>query len=262
MRRVHRSPTTDTDAVAVRLSAYAETSAVVVLVTQDLGLVHAVAKGAKRVANGYRGPLDTGVLTRVRLARRGGEGLYHLNTATVREAFPALRRDPARFHVAAFVLEVASDLMRESEPFGELFRLAVFLLKVLDRAPPERLPLAATLFCARAVALSGHVPVTDRCVACGRPLREEEAPLLAPSRGGVLHTACGQAEPGARPISPAALAMARAFWRRPAGEVLGSTWPAAPLHELRQRLEEWLQHVLERRFRAAQPMEREFARHR
>ena len=60
-----------TDALVARINDYGESSAVVVLVTADLGAVRAVAKGARRIANSFRGPLDRGVLYRVRVGRRG-----------------------------------------------------------------------------------------------------------------------------------------------------------------------------------------------
>lgn len=249
-----------TDALAAQLHAYAESSAIAHLLTADLGRVRAVAKGARRVANSFRGPLDKGVLYRVRLARRGAEGLFHLHSASVRESFPALRRDPARFLAAALALEVAGDLMRENEPHGELFRLTVFTLKVLDRAPRERLGLVATFFLARAVALSGHVPEIGHCVACGRGLAPDERPLISAQRGGVLHPACGQGEPGARTVPGDALGLLDRLWREPAAGLF--RMPVAPdrLGGLRRILEGWLEHVLERRFRTVPPLEREIAR--
>ena len=101
-RRFRRSTLFETDALCVRIGDFAESSAVVALATADLGLVRAMARGARRVRNGFRGPLDRGVLYRVRLGRRG-EGLLHLNAAAVREPLGALRRDPARFHAADVV---------------------------------------------------------------------------------------------------------------------------------------------------------------
>lgn len=257
-RRFRRSTLFETDALLVRIAEFAESSAVVTLVTLDLGLVRAMARGAKRIRNGFRGPLDRGVLYRVRLGRRG-EGLLHLNAAAVREPFGALRRDPARFHAAEFVLEVAGDLMREGEPQPELFRLAAFSLKVLERAPRDRLAQAATLFLARSAALSGHLPELRRCVACGGPLGEEPA-LVSPARGGALHASCGQGEPKARTVGQPVLLALEDFRRRPASELLATPLKARTLRDLRFLLEEWLEHALERRFRAAAQMEREIAR--
>ncbi len=257
-RRFRRSTLFETDALCVRIGEFAESSAVVALVTADLGLVRAMARGAKRVRNGFRGPLDRGVLYRVRLGRRG-EGLLHLNAAAVREPFGALRRDPVRFHAAELVLEVAGDLMREGEPQPELFRLAAFSLKVLDRAPEDRIAQAATLFLVRATALSGHLPEIDRCVVCDAPIGASRA-LVSPSRGGALHPACGQGERGARTVPRPVLDALGEFRRRPAKELLGTPRPARMLRDLRLLLEEWLEHALERRFRAAAPMEREISR--
>jgi DNA repair protein RecO (recombination protein O) len=249
-----------TDALAAHIHAYAETSAIVHLLTADLGSVRAVAKGARRVSNSFRGPLDKGVLYRVRLGRRGSDGLFHLHSASVREAFPALRCDPPRFHAAALAMEVAGDLMRENEPHAELFRLTVFSLKVLDRAPRERLGLVATFFLARAVAISGHVPEIGQCVACGRALLPDDRPLISAQRGGVVHPSCGQGEPGARTVAPSTLDLLDRLWRDPAARLLRSPADPAPLGALRRLLEDWLEQVLERRFRAVQPLEREIAR--
>ncbi len=257
-RRFRRSTLFETDALCVRIGDFAESSAVVTLVTADLGLVRAMARGARRVRNGFRGPLDRGVLYRVRLGRRG-EGLLHLNAAAVREPFGALRRDPARFHAAELVLEIAGDLMREGEPQPELFRLAAFSLKVLERAPLDRVAQAATLFLVRAAALSGHLPETLMCVACGGPIGEEQA-LMSPSRGGALHASCAQGEPGARSVPRPVLEALEEFRRRPAGEILATPRPARTLKALRVVLEDWLEQALERRFHTAAPMEREIGR--
>ncbi len=257
-RRFRRSTLFETDALCVRIGDFAESSAVVALVTADLGLVRAMARGARRVRNGFRGPLDRGVLYRVRLGRRG-EGLLHLNAAAVREPFGALRRDPARFHAAELVLEVAGDLMREGEPQPELFRLAAFSLKVLERAPADRVAQAATLFLVRAAALSGHLPETLTCVACGGPIGQEHA-FVSPSRGGALHASCAQGEPGARTVPRTVLDALEEFRRRPAAELLATSGPARTLRGLRVVLEGWLEQALERRFHAAAPMEREIAR--
>jgi hypothetical protein len=48
--------------------------------------------------------------------------------------------------------------------------------------------------------------------------------------------------------------------RRPASEILGVLEPAAGLREVRVLLTGWLEHALERRFRAAPALERELLR--
>jgi hypothetical protein len=50
------------------------------------------------------------------------------------------------------------------------------------------------------------------------------------------------------------------FRRRPAAEILAAPRPPRVLRDLRRLLEEWLEHALERRFRAAAPLEREFSK--
>ena len=199
------------------------------------------------------------MLYRVRLGRARTEGLSVLYSASVRESFPRLRVDPARFHAAELILEIASDLLRENEPHEELFRLCVFSLKVLDKAPDGSIPLSVTFFLARAVTLSGHTPELSNCLECGLPVLQGDRPLLSPLRGGVLHTGCGQGEPGARIADPDVLALLRELWTKPAAAALELRPPALVLRGLRRLLVEWLQDVLERRFLAARPLEREFS---
>ena len=260
MRRGGTKRARATDALVWRMSDYAETSAVVALLTADAGIVRAMAKGAKRLSNGFKGPLDRGVLYRVRFGRRGEAGLAQLHSAVLLEALPSLRREPARFAVAALVMEVAGDLMREGEPFPDLFRLAVFTLKVIDTAPPERLGAAAAVFLARAVELSGLGPELNRCVACGAELAGGGRPLLSAARGGVLHRTCGHGEPGARGVTRPLLDLMERIATEPPARALATPWPETALPGLRRILADWLEHVLERRFRTAAPMERELGR--
>ncbi len=254
-----RGPATQSDALFARIHDYGESSAVAVLLTEELGAVHAVAKGAKRVRNGFQGPIDRGVLYRVRLSKGGAGGLYHLNSSRVREPFARVRSDPARFLAAALVLEVAGDLMRENEPNRELFRLASFTLKALDRAPAERLPLAVTLFLARAVALSGHEPATSRCVRCGGAFAETSLVRLCPSAGGALHGRCARGLERGWTVGREALALLEDMLELPAADLLATEPPPRPLKQLRLLLASWLEHSLERGFRSLGPAERELA---
>jgi len=254
-----RARATQSDALFARLYDYGESSAVAVLLTEELGAVHAVAKGAKRLRNSFQGPLDRGALYRVRLSRGSAGGLFRLDSSRMREPFARLRSDPARFLAAALALEVAGDLMRENEPNRELFRLASFTLKALDRAPTGRIPLAITLFLARAVALSGHEPDTSRCVRCGGPLAGAARVRLSPTAGGTLHPRCaGQADAGWT-VGRDALALLEDMLELPAADILAAAPPPRPLKQLRLLLAAWLEHSLDRRFRSLEPVEREFA---
>jgi DNA repair protein RecO len=242
---------TKTEALIVRISDYAESSAVVHLLTAKLGAVAAVAKGAKRLSNSFQGPIDRGRLYEVTLRRRGVEGLFHLHNARVREAFPALRRDPARFLAASVVLELASDLIRVDEPHEEMFRLTVFTLKVIDRAPPERLAAPVPFFCVRALELSGHAPEIGACVISGRAVSRDGPALIHPGRGGLVHPDVGRGEPGVRSVSWRILDLYAAVRDRQTNEALRLSAEPGEWNALRRLTVDWLEFVLERRFRAS-----------
>jgi len=247
----NRSPAVATEALFARISEYAESSAVIHLLTADLGAIAAVAKGAKRLSNSFQGPVDRGWLYHVKVKRRGSDGLYHLHTARVREAFPQLRLDPDRFIAASLILEVAADLMRDDEPHAELFRLTVFTLKVLDRAPAERVLVAVPFFLVRALELSGHAPELGGCVISGRPVPRDGPALIHPGRGGLVHPEAGRGEPGVRGITWELLDLYTAVRDRRAHEALRLEAQASEWNALRRLAVDWLEFVLERRFRAA-----------
>ncbi len=244
----------NTDALVARIHEFGETSAVVSLLTAEYGCVRVLAKGAKRLKNSFLGPLDKGVLYRVRLGRRSGDGLVPLHSARAREIFSRLRNDPARFAAANVILEVASLLLRDNEPQPELFRLSVFSLKVINHAPEPRLDTGVVLFLARAVGLSGHGPVLDACTACGELVEDGDDAHLSPARGGLLHRACGRGEPASRPLSADGLSLLRYVSSVPAAEVLASSAPPRAAREVQGLLAGWLEYVLECRIRSLRPL--------
>ena len=165
-----------------------------------------------------------------------------------------MRNDPARFAAANVILEVASLLLRDNEPQPELFRLSVFSLKVIDRAPEPRLDTGVVLFLARAVGLSGHGPVLDACAACGELVGDGDDAHLSPARGGLLHRACGRGEPASRPLSAGGLSLLRHVSSVPAAEVLASSAPPRAAREVQGLLAGWLEYVLECRIRSLRPL--------
>src|SRR5262245_28348871 len=92
-----------TPAIVIQRFAYGETSQVVHLLTEKLGRVVVLAKGAYREKNGYEGPLDLLVRGDVSISLVQGRELGLLVRRRVATTYPSLRCDLRRFAAASHV---------------------------------------------------------------------------------------------------------------------------------------------------------------
>lgn len=182
-------PAVRTPALVLRKFEYGETSQVLHLMTRDRGRVHVLAKGSLKPRSAFLGPLDVLDHGEARIYPRR-EGLSILGGFERSAGFPALRRDLDRLQAAFAVLEVLAEASREDHADQGLFDLGVETMRGLESCPAERVPLAVLRFDLRLLAVLGVGPVLGACVACGKGLEGEKAPLLSPARGGALCGSC------------------------------------------------------------------------
>lgn len=155
---------TTTTALCLRKIDFSETSQILTLMTDKLGIVGAIAKGAKRAKSSTGGPLDLMCLYNVVLYDRSKRGtLSILAQAELLDFFPALRQSYALFR--------ATESMRElllSVEVGPQDAAAVMLhsVKALRSLPagPER-TLAG--FAWGLLRTLGVEPVVTECVLTG-----------------------------------------------------------------------------------------------
>ena len=85
----------------------------------------------------------------------------------------------------------------------------------------------------------------------GQPIPRDRPALIHPGRGGLVHPDAGRGEPGARSVTWELLDLYAAVRDHHAHEVLRIEAPAGEWNALRRLVVDWLEFVLERRFRAA-----------
>jgi len=104
---------TTTEALVLRSVDFGESDRIVHLLVPDSGRLTAIAKGARRSVRRFPGTLDLFNHLRVQVERRRTAGLARLEQATLIEAFTPLRREPARFGLACYLLELLDRLAPE-----------------------------------------------------------------------------------------------------------------------------------------------------
>jgi DNA repair protein RecO (recombination protein O) len=164
---------------------YGETSKILRLLTRDLGLQSAIARGARR-AKARTGPrLDLFAAGTATLLTKGQRELNPLTEFEVSAAHAGLARDVPRFAAASALVELALRCA-PADPHGEVFEAVLQGLGAIERAATDRTDATALAACWGLIVALGFEPVLDRCAVCGAPL--EGAVHFSAEQGGAL---CG-----------------------------------------------------------------------
>jgi DNA repair protein RecO (recombination protein O) len=182
-----------TDAVALRVYPYSNTSQIVAWLSERFGRLNTLHKGAYRTRSAFQGQCDAFQTCELVFYRRAGSEVQ-----VAKECSPLCPRPG--FHDdwrAAAVASCLCDLVlrvTETGPCDE--QLFVLLNDALDRlhtgAPPgEVLPW----FELRALNVLGLAPALASCVACGSdPAADAGGSVVSARRGGTLCGRCARTQ--------------------------------------------------------------------
>jgi DNA repair protein RecO len=167
-------------AIVLTLTPYRETSCILRLFTRTHGLVHGIAKGARKDSKSV--PLDRGFLLEALLYYRPNRELHTLGSLQVTDFFSDLRTDIVRSALRDIALELYLKSITQSEPHPELFDLIVSFLKSLESARRDLIFPLLWHFINRYCFLAGFGIDIEECQPCGADITKD---------GGVLDIAAG-----------------------------------------------------------------------
>ena len=205
-------------ALVLRSVEVFETSRVLTLFTRDLGLVSALAKGARRIRSPFQSALDLLCVCDIVVLHKASEALDLLTEAALVERFDSLRHNLSALYAGYYISELLGELTHHHAPHPRLFDAAVVTLRHLDDPLlRSRRILRFELACLQELGL---MPALQRCVGCGAVVEVDEAPVaFGLATGGVLCKVCraGQAHvallPGPSLIALRTLAAPGQAWR-------------------------------------------------
>ncbi|HVB90567.1 MAG TPA: DNA repair protein RecO [Acidimicrobiales bacterium] len=229
--------------VVLRTYRLGEADRIIVFLTEGHGKVRAVAKGVRRTQSKFGARLEP--LTHVDLLLwQGRSDLDIVNQVEVLNTFRAVREDLARLPKGMALLEVSDQMAQERHPDHGLYTMLVGALRAL--ADPGSDPtLLAPSFFLKALVLEGAAPILDACAACGEADGVVELVAFDLVVGGAL---C-RAHRSGRPMSPAALALARRILGGDLAAVLAGP-PPAGADEVAELATEAMEVHLDRRIRS------------
>jgi len=197
---------------------YGDTSKILRLLTRDLGLQSAIARGARRPRSPTGPRLDLFAFGTASLRVREHRELSPLAGFETGAAHAALAHDVGRFSAASALAELALKCA-PAEPHAQVFDAVAGGLRVLSEAEEADVAAVALAACWALVVALGFAPSLDRCAVCGAPV---DGPAhFSASLGGAL---CGAHRSGAGSI-----AKLSAKDREALASLVGGLLPEPPL---------------------------------
>lgn len=181
----------ESEALVVRTVEFGEADLIVTLVTEQVGKVSAIARGARRGSRRLSGSLEPVHTVAVMLEDKGGD-LATLKEARVVRARAGLTGKLEALDAAGVALRWARHAFPPRTPEPRGWRILVDLLDLLDAGttPPSRALARAGL---AILAALGYALDLEQCVVCGRPCPPTKVACVDPVRGGLVCRSCGGA---------------------------------------------------------------------
>ena len=242
-------------AICLRTSDYSETSQVLQFLTRGSGVARLLAKGSKRAKSKSGGAID--LLSEGDLVyAASGSGLGTLMEFTETDSRGELRRDARKLYAAVYMLELAGEMLAESDPHPEVYDL---LHNSLARLGQPDAPTAAVLafYQWRMLVSVGLLGQLARCAVCDQPVLGESGAsrgaYFSASEGGLLCRDCEGTIAEKSPISPLGLAGLAALYAATESRRRGAkvALPDAQAGEINRMFAYYASHAIGKELRLA-----------
>jgi DNA repair protein RecO len=160
-------------AIVLRTIAYEERNRIVTALTEQNGLVTAMAKNSVQ-SRRFGGTLEVFAASEWLFSKKPGSELCQLTEAHIREPFTGLRNDFQKLSLASVFSEIMLRIAPPYEMCTDLFKLHSNALSVLAHLPqsnPEGMELLLlNAYVAKLLQWSGSQPRLQGCLSCEVPL--------------------------------------------------------------------------------------------
>lgn len=187
----------ETNALIIKGSNYGESDRIMTLITEDLGRIKGIAKGARKSLKRFGGSLEPFALVKLQLKQ--GRDLAFINDARVVKSYKEIKNDIVKISYGSYILELADLFSNENHHHDKssvkrYFDITLESLEKLSTA--KEAEVVVREFEIRLLSLSGYMPSLLECTSCGCnifQIKEELSPqgtAFSHSRGGVVCSKC------------------------------------------------------------------------
>jgi DNA repair protein RecO (recombination protein O) len=178
----------------LRRVEYGEADLVLTLLTEKLGKVSALARGARRSSKRFGGALEPLHTLSLELDERPGGELFTLLEAKLSRPRPQILGSLAAMEAAGKALSWVRRAAPPRTPEPEAYAVLTTLLDRLAAAPdPESASIALAEAGLSLLSAFGWGVDFQRCVRCGRQAQPAQSASVDAARGGLICRSCGGA---------------------------------------------------------------------
>lgn len=184
-----------TQAVVIATRDISEEDRLLTLLSRELGIIYAYAKGANRMKS--RLASATELLCYSSFVLFKNRERYSVDHADSLDLFFGLRRDIESLSLATYFAELSATIAPQSDSAQEFIRLLLNTLHLLEKRVRTR-SFLKPVFELRALALAGYMPNLVACRDCARYDEAQMGFLVA--SGELLCGQCAARERGPAPV--------------------------------------------------------------
>ena len=184
-----------TDGLVIKQRTMDTDDSLLTILTKDLGVVYAYAKGAKRMKSSLLS--STELLCYSHFVLFKNRERYSVNNADLNQVFFGVREDITKLSLATYFAQLSGIVLPVEEPEEEALRLFLNCLHLLEKDKLPQTQLKA-IFELRLMTLCGFMPDLVGCAGCGT--YEAVEMYFVPQSGEIL---CGNCKGrAATPVFP------------------------------------------------------------
>lgn len=163
----------ETEGLVLKSYSLAEADKIVVLLTENEGLVRGVAKGAKRLKSRFGGGLEPFSVVQISYFQKEERELVSIGRIDLVKSYFEQASNPEFFEKFAYLVELLVEFAPPHDPNEKLYRMAKVCLETASENP-QNLDGTVVYFELWILRLGGYLPDWNRCDNCKREFGWEE----------------------------------------------------------------------------------------
>lgn len=159
-----------TNAINLKSYDFGESDRIVLMYSQDKGLIRCIAKGSKKPNGKLGGRMDMFVANNLLLTK--GKSMDSVSQAEVLNSFFRIRQDSDRMFYSMYCVETVKNFGEENDVESkEVYKnLYEVLSKIAESTTETEIILATIRFQLKIMQIFGYAPEFDICNICGNPI--------------------------------------------------------------------------------------------
>ena len=157
--------------IVIRESTYKDNDKIITILTDSIGKVSVIAKGAKKTNSPYLASSQYLVYSEFVLYQN--TGYFYLNSASVINTFYNLRIDLDKLQIVFELTKLINSVTDENQDCEKILKLFLNTIYALDKIDKDK-KLIVNAFKIKLFTLLGFAPRQDKCANCSKSLLESE----------------------------------------------------------------------------------------